>query len=151
MPRQIFEWGLFFPKKFFEPYSLRKEIQKIFPTMISKNKSHKIFPHPCLLKRGPNFTISLIPAFGSHPLQIFWPSITEARANLPNVLAKILWSFLPPPPSLDTRQLHHCQFLLFYLSLRANKFAFWKMGFRQRRRNIDNCGGRYSYIRVHRL
>jgi hypothetical protein len=58
-------------------------------------------------KRGPNFTI---PAFGGGPLQIFWPSITEAQTNLPNVLAKMLWSFLsggpqawgPPPLSTQT-------------------------------------------------
>jgi hypothetical protein len=54
-----------------------------------------------MLARGksPKFTISPIPAFGGHPLQIAWLSITEeARANLPNVLEKILWSFLPGAP-----------------------------------------------------
>jgi hypothetical protein len=39
-------------------------------------------------KGGPNFTISPIPAFGGHLLQIFWPYTNEAQANFPNVLAK---------------------------------------------------------------
>jgi hypothetical protein len=30
--------------------------------------------------------ISPIPAFGGHPLQIYWPSITETLANPLNVL-----------------------------------------------------------------
>ena len=50
------------------------------------------------IKKGPNFTISLIPAFGGHPLQIFGPSITEARGNLPNVLAKMLCYCTPGHP-----------------------------------------------------
>jgi hypothetical protein len=45
--------------------------------------------------------ISPIPAFGG-PLQIFWPSIIEARANFPNVLAKILWSFYRFRCGVDT-------------------------------------------------
>jgi hypothetical protein len=51
-------------------------------------------------KGGPNFTISTIPSFGGHPLQIFWPNITqEAQANLPNVPAKKrskCWHILMP-------------------------------------------------------
>ena len=63
----------------------------------------------CTKNRGPNSTISLIPAFGRHPLQIYGPSITEARVNLPNVLAKFVMVILVGgpqawgPPSLDTR------------------------------------------------
>jgi hypothetical protein len=56
--------------------------------------------------------ISLIHAFRDHPLQIFGSSITVARRDLPNVLAKMLGSILPgdsqparhgSSPSLDTR------------------------------------------------
>jgi hypothetical protein len=61
--------------------------------MTSKKKSQKIFPIHVYQKRGPNFTISPIPAFEGHLLQIFWRSIIEARANLANALAKILWSY----------------------------------------------------------
>jgi hypothetical protein len=39
-------------------------------------------------KGAPNFTISPIPAFGGHLLQIFWPYTNEAQVNFPNVLAK---------------------------------------------------------------
>jgi hypothetical protein len=63
---------------------------------MTSNKSHKKFSLSMSTKKeGPNFTISPIPAFGGHPLQIFWRSITEARANLHNVSANILWLFLP--------------------------------------------------------
>jgi hypothetical protein len=61
--------------------------------MTSKKKSQKIFPIHVYQKRGPNFTISPIPAFEGHLLQIFWRSIIEAQANFPSVLAKILWSY----------------------------------------------------------
>ena len=44
--------------------------------------------------------ISLIPAFRGHPLQTFGPSITEARGKLPNVLGKMLWSFMRGSPGL---------------------------------------------------
>ena len=50
----------------------------------------------------PFFTISLIAAFGRHQLLIFGPAITEARVNLPNVVAKLLWSFLLGAPRLWT-------------------------------------------------
>jgi hypothetical protein len=33
----------------------------------------------------------------------------------------------------------------------AGRAALRNIGEDQRHRNIDNCGGRYSYIRVHRL
>jgi hypothetical protein len=67
-----------------------------FRTVTIKNNSHKHFsPSVSAKKRGPNFTISLIPAFGHHPMQNFEPSIIEARVNLPNVIAKKrLWSFM---------------------------------------------------------
>jgi hypothetical protein len=64
---------------FFKPYSLKI-------TNFSLSMSTK--------KGGPNFTISPIPAFGGHLLQIFCPYTTEAQANFPSVLAKSLWSFL---------------------------------------------------------
>jgi hypothetical protein len=46
------------------------------------------------IKKESGFHISPIPPFGGHPLQIFGPSITEVRGNLPNVLAQILLLFL---------------------------------------------------------
>jgi hypothetical protein len=58
-------------------------------------------------KRGPNLTNS---CFGGPPVANFLASITEARDNLANVLANILWSFFPGAPqawpdcpSLDTQ------------------------------------------------
>ena len=97
--------------------------EKIFWTIFLKNKVLKNFRWMTIhvyQKRGPNFTNSIlvprlllgnevapIPALGGHPLQICWPSITEARANFPNVLANILWPFLPGVPRrgyvLDTQ------------------------------------------------
>ena len=62
---------------FFEPLSLKKGVQKI------KNL------HQCLLKKGSKFHQFLL--LGA-PLQIFGPSITEARGN---VLAKMLWPVTP--------------------------------------------------------
>ena len=53
---------------------------KNWKTMTKKEKVTKIFPYPCLPKKG--VQISTIPTFGGHPLQIFWgPSVTEARAS----------------------------------------------------------------------
>jgi hypothetical protein len=76
---------------------------------INKNSHKNVSPSMSTKLRGPNFTISLIPAFCPHPLQN-GPSITEARVILPNVLLKMLWLFLPGPKgvpparSLDTRE-----------------------------------------------
>jgi hypothetical protein len=65
-------------------------IKKIIPKNFSQSLSNK---------KGPNFTSA---CFGRHPLQISGPYITEARVlNFPNVLARILWSFLRPPPRRD--------------------------------------------------
>ena len=60
--------------------------KNIFQTTFLKN--NKFFPIYVYQKGGPNFTISPIPAFVGHLLQIFWPYTNEAQANYPNVLAK---------------------------------------------------------------
>ena len=78
-------------KKFFKPIFL---------------KNNKIFPIYIYQKRGSKFHNLTNSCFWGQLLQIFWPYLTEARANLPNVLAKSLWSFLPG--DLNTFQLRHC-------------------------------------------
>jgi hypothetical protein len=83
------------PKTFFEPYSLKKE-EKIFRTVTLKKIVRRISPHPCLL--SPNIINS---CFLGPPVANFGPSMTEARGNLSNELAKMLWSFFPL--FLDTR------------------------------------------------
>ena len=91
------------PKTFFERYSLKKE-EKIFRTVTLKKIVRRIFPHPCLL--SPNITNS---CFLGPPVANFGPSMTEARGNLSNELAKMLWSFFPPVSGHpDTLQLCHC-------------------------------------------
>jgi hypothetical protein len=108
LPVKISSWVLFFPQKvgegrktIFRTIFIKKWFNRNFRTMTSKSMSQKCFPiHVYTKNRGPNFTIWPIPAFGGQPLQIFWPSITEARAKfyshfcwgLPGVEVPRLWT-----------------------------------------------------------
>ena len=85
--------GPCFPKKSVKEFFGLRQLKKVT----------NCFPYPCPPKKG--VQISKFHQFlllGGYSLQILWPSIAEARVNLPNVLAKILWSFLSGAPQSET-------------------------------------------------
>jgi hypothetical protein len=113
-PRQICKWVPIFPQKswragrgggkekFFEPYLLEGGFKKIFRTMTSK-KSHKNFsPSISTKKKESKFDQFLL--LGAIRCEFSGSLLLRLGPICPNVLAKILWSFLPGgPPGIGPR------------------------------------------------
>ena len=70
-------------------------------------------------KRGPNFTISPIPAFGGHPL--LWPSIIEARAQCTSKNVMVIFA---AGPRLWTPASYTTAFMQLPNLLLSQKFAY---------------------------